>query len=276
MKKSIIAIAAVLAGITLFSSCQKDNVEPTAPVLPPVESIMPDLTSFNPVTKADSRNEYFAYVADYVVNNWQTIFEQIINIPIQGFQAFVNIQPVYQEDGMWLWQCDVKDGFTTYTISLLGKEKKNSMVEWELAVSCEGIFTEKNFVWLTGESTKDGLKGNWKVNVGPTDIISPTDVLVTSEWECDVNHKIKQVDLTYQLGHLCCGINPFFHNSKLSYMAYATDNAYDHSVSAFYNHMGLGWWKADVEWNATDGSGRVMCSSKWNDGDWHAWPACIE
>lgn len=273
MKKSFIAIISVLAGAFMFTSCQKDDAEPVAPVLPPVESIMPDLSSFSPVTKAGSRNEYFAYVADYVINNWQTVFEQIINIPIQGFQAFVNIHPVYQGDGMWMWQCEVKDGFTTYTVSLVGKEKEDNMVEWSLAVSSEGLFTLKNFVWLTGESTRDGLKGNWKVAVGPTDFISPTDVVVTSEWVCNDSHEIQKVDLTYALAHMCCGINPFFHNSTISYMAYATCKAYDHSVSAYYNHMGLGWWKAEVEWNESNGSGQVKCSSKWGDGDWHTWPA---
>lgn len=277
MKKSNIAIVSFLAGACIFASCQKNDAEASAPVLPPVESIMPDLSSFNPVTKADadSRNEYFAYVADYVINNWQKVFEQVINIPVQGFQAFVDIHPVYQGNGMWLWQCDVRDGFTTYTVSLVGKVKRNSMVEWELAVSSKGLITLKNFVWLTGESTKDGLKGNWKVSVGPTDLISPTDVIVTSEWECNSAKEVQKVDLTYALGHMCCGINPFFHNSTISYMAYATDDAYDHSVSAYYNHMGLGWWKADAEWNASNGSGQVRCSSKWGDSDWHKWPATV-
>lgn len=275
MKKSTIAFVSFLAGITIFSSCQKNDVEKTAPVLPPVESIMPDFTSFNPATKADSRNEYLAYVTDYVISNWKTVYEQIINIPINGFKAFVDIQPVYQGNGMWLWRCDVSDGFTTYTVSLIGKEKRGDMVEWELAVSSEGLFALKNFVWLTGESTKDGLNGSWKVSVGPTDIISPTDVVVSSDWECYDNHQIRKVDLTYALGHMCCGINPFFHNSTISYMAYATSDAYDHAVSAYYNHMGIGWWKADVEWNAADGSGQVKCSSKWNDGNWHSWPSMV-
>ena len=208
------------------------------------------------------------------MSNWQTLFEQIINIPIDGFEQFVHISPVNKGKGVWEWRCDVKDGFTTYTVSLLGKEQKNT-VDWELSVSSEGLITLKNFVWLTGESSKDGREGEWRVAVGPCDIISPTEVVVESQWKCDVNRTVTEVVLTYELGHICCGINPFFQNSRITYLRHASSPDYDHSVNAYYNHMGLGWWSADVEWNAENGAGRVMCSSKWNDGDWHAWPALV-
>ena len=275
MKNSIKVIVIALAAATLLAGCKKDQVPSSAPILPPVESVRIDLSTFTgTATKSDYCNEYFQYVVESVISNWNTLYEQIINIPVNGFEAFVNIQPVYQGDGVWMWQCDVRDGFTTYTISLLGEEQKDH-VDWELAVSSEGLFTIKNFVWLTGTSSKDGREGEWKVAVGPTDLISPTDVAVTSNWQCDVNRKISKVELTYELSHLCCGINPFFHNSKLTWMAYATDDAYDHSISAYYNHMGMAWWSASVEWNSNDGSGRVKCADKWNDGAWYMWPGHV-
>lgn len=273
--KNILKVIVVASVVLLSTSCQKENTDQTAPILPPVESVKVDLSTFTgTATKAGDCNEYFQYVVESIIANWNTLYEQIINIPVQGFEAFVNIHPVQQGDGVWMWQCDVKDGFTVYTVSLVGKEKRNH-VEWELAVSSEGLFTLKNFVWLTGTSSKDGREGEWKVAVGPTDLISPTDVAVTSRWECNANRRISKVELTYELAHICCGINPFFHNSKITWMATATDPAYNHSISAYYNHMGLGWWQADVEWNSENGAGRVKCADKWNDGGWYMWPAHV-
>ena len=273
MKKLVLFIAVALS-VSVFDSCQKEYSE-TAPVLPPVESIMPDLTSFGAVTKASAnKNEYYAYVADYVMSNWQTLFQQIINVPIEGFEQFVHIYPVNKGNGIWEWHCDVKDGFTTYSIFLLGKEERNH-VNWELSVSSEGLITLKNFVWLTGESSKDGREGEWKVLVGPCDLLTPTEVAVKSKWECDASRSVTKVELTYELGHLCCGINPFFQNSKITYLKSASSSDYNRSVNAYYNHLGLGWWSADVEWNTENGAGRVMCNSKWNDGQWHEWPAYV-
>lgn len=277
MKHIFKVIVVAFAAVIMLSGCNKEDFSTSAPKLPPIESVKIDLSTFagTPATKGNtSWNEYYQYVVESVLNNWNTLYEQIINIPLQGFEAFVNIQPVYQGDGVWMWQADFKDGFTTYTVSLLGAEKRDC-VEWELAVSSEGLFTLKNFVWLTGTSTKDGREGEWKVAVGPTDLISPTDVIVTSNWQCDANRKVTKVELTYELSHLCCGINPFFHNSKITWMASASDSDYDYSISAYYNHMGMAWWSADVEWNATNGAGRVKCANKWNDGAWYMWPAII-
>lgn len=273
--KTILKVIVVASFILFPASCQKENAIRTAPILPPVESVKVDLSTFTLTpTKADGHNEYFQYVVESIIANWNTIYEQIINIPVQGFEALVNIQPVQQGDGVWMWQCEVKDDFTTYTIYLLGKEKPN-LVDWELAVSSEGLFTLKNFIWLTGTSSKDGRQGEWKVVAGPADLISPTDVAVTSNWERDADHRISRVEITYELTHQCCGIDPFYHKSRITWMATATDPAYDHSINAYYNHMGLGWWQADVEWSSGNGCGRVMCSSKWKDGDWHAWPALL-
>lgn len=270
MKKLAVIAMSVFCAI-LLCGCQKEEYSKTAPALPPVESIKIDLSSFNTPTKADCRNEYFAYVVDHILNNWQNIFEQLINIPIEGFEQFVKITPVQKSNGTWLWQCEVKDGFTTYTVSLVGREKRDA-VEWELSVSSEGLITVKNFVWLTGESSKDGREGEWRVVSGPTDIISPTDVAVESHWECDVNRVITKVELTYKLDHCFVCLNPFQNDSRITYMRSATSEEYDHSVQTYYNQLGLGWWSADVEWNAENGAGRVMCSSKWNDGAWHSWP----
>jgi len=271
MKKFLVAMTIAIAAL-LSASCEKEN---HAPVPPAAETLAVDFSSFQaPATKADAPSdldEFFTFASTQVVANWLTIFQDIINIPVEAYkQLIISSVPVESGKG-WTWTVAYTDGLNqTYKVVLYG-EDKGKKCNWEVRVSKDGIFGYEDFAWVTGWSTKDGHEGQWNVKVNPLD----TDVLVTIDWKAS-DEKVETVKITYALDHLCLGINPFFNSSYVVYSASATDEAYDSSLTAYYNQMNLGFWQVDIEWNSENGAGRVRCQDQYNDTDWHCWNACHE
>lgn len=256
---------AIAACTVLFASCQKDD---HAPIPPKAESIALDLSTFSSTaTKAESDDidEFYTFAADQVLANWIKIYEQIINIPVKGYELVINSTPVESGKG-WLWTANYKDPLgQLYTVKLYG-EDKGKKTEWELRVSKDGLLGYEDFCWISGWSSKDGRKGQWSVKVNPLD----TDVLVTIDWTAN-DSKLLSSKITYALNHLCCGIHPFFNSSYIEYVAGASDDAYDSTITACYSHMENAFWTVKIEWNSENCSGRVSCESKFGSSEWHCW-----
>lgn len=258
---------AVLLGLCILSaSCEKDKG--SAPVPPPAATLAVDFSSFA-ATKAGGQtgiDDFFTYASTQALANWVSLFEKVISTPVEAYSRFqMASAPVENGDG-WSWFCTYTDALNQkYSVELYG-EWAGKRVNWEVRVSKDGLLGYEDFCWVTGWSDKDGSCGQWKVKVSPID----TDVVVTSDWKAD-GENVQEVKLTYALNHLCFGINPFFHDSWIIYSASATDPAYDHSVSSSYNHMGLGFWTVNVEWNSETGAGRVNSQNKFGDTMWHCW-----
>lgn len=265
--KKFFVIAAVAASAMLFASCQKDN---HAPVPPKAESLSIDLAEFSaPATKAssDDIDAFYTFAADQVLANWVKIFEQVIAIPVHGYELVIDSTPVESGKG-WIWSVTYKDALAqTYTVKLYG-EDAGKKTNWELRVSKDGLLGYEDFCWITGWSSKDGRNGQWSVKVNPLD----TDVLVTIDWTSD-DTKLVSAKVTYTLDHLCCGIYPFFNGSYVEYLAGASDDAYDRTINACYSHMDSELWTVKIEWNSQNCSGRVRCDSKYGNMEWHCWNA---
>jgi len=196
------------------------------------------------------------------------VFETVAVVPVQAY-ANMNFssEPLHSSD-CWRWFSSYTDAIgQTYSVELAGQEV-SGRYEWVISVSKSGILGFENYPWITGWSSKDGRNGQWDVKVGTLD----TDLLVSCAWEAE-GQKVKSVTVNYELGHLCMGIMPFFHGSSITYAAQATDSAYDSSISANYNHLGLGFWAANIEWNSQTGAGRVNCQNRFGNSNWHCWDA---
>jgi len=271
MKRFLVAMTIAMSAL-LFASCEKDN---HAPVPPAAETLALDFTSFQSTpTKANTAedvDEFFTFASTQVIANWLTIFEQIINIPVEAYRQLV-ISSVPVESGKgWTWTVAYTDALKQqYTVVLYG-EDKGSKTNWEVRVSKDGLLGYEDFAWVTGWSSKDGHMGQWNVKVNPLD----TDVLVTIDWAAS-EQKVESVKVTYQLDHLCFGINPFFNSSYVIYSASATDEAYDSSISAYYGQMNQTFIQVNIEWNSTTGAGRINCQSQFGDSLWHCWDSTHE
>ena len=259
---------AVVLPAFIFASCSKSDK--TAPVPPAAESLAVDFSAFNSAaTKAlssDDLESFYEFVSTNVLANWVNIFDGIINIPVEAYkQLLISSAPVQDGKG-WTWTAAYTDALEqVYTVELYGEEAGNN-VNWEVRVSKDGLLGYEDFAWVTGWSAKDGSNGQWNVKVNPLD----TDVLVTLDWTASAG-KVDTVKITYDLEHLLGDIATFFNDSYIVYSTSATDDAYDHSITAYYNQMGLGFWQVDIEWNSKSGAGRVCSKNQYGDSEWHCW-----
>lgn len=268
----------------MFVSCEKEQNK-SVPVPPSVASLEVDLSSFSQAstkagdssleeiftfasTKAgdSTLDEFFTFASTQVLQNWMTIYEKIINLPVYAYNLVINSEPTPSGNG-YVWNCSYKDSFgQTYEVNLYG-ENVGERVNWQLNVSKKGLLGFEDFTWIEGWSSIDGKNGQWSVRVSPID----TDVVVKSDWSSSAEGKVERVKLTYTLNHLCLGINPFFNGSYIEYLAEATDPAYDSSITANYNHMGEAFWTVLLEWNSLNGAGRVQSQNRFGDSSWHVW-----
>ncbi len=205
-------------------------------------------------------------ITDVIYDIWQHIYNSIIDIPVNCFEAVVSVQPVENGKGEWLWETTVTNAFHTYTVSLIGVEK-GKKVNWELQVSRDGLGGFRNYTWITGWSYKDGSAGAWDISVGPHD----TSVMITAEWAA-VNHDVQSVKLTYNLDHKCGMISEFFNGSYVELLHNASDPAYDCTLIFHYNQNIINLnIDAVIEWNSTTGNCRVTCNKVYSDANWHSW-----
>lgn len=268
MKKLTLAAIATLTAAFLFTSCTDRNEKPQKPILPPLESIvigLPNDTATK-ASSADKTDPYFNFAANTVLANWSFIFNSIIAIPAHGIEIVMSSTPVESGDGEWLWSGTFKEGLNTYTVKLIGQVEKNVTVNWEVRVSCEGILGYEDFAWITGTSDINGEHGTWSVKVNPRQV----DVLVNSEWAAK-DGQLESVKLTYKLDKIYPGITVGFNDSYVLYERSASSSDYDRSITTHYNHLGLGWWDASIEWNSVSGAGRIICQNEWSNKDWHVW-----
>jgi len=263
MRKTILAFSAVVLGVFLLSSCSKDEKDRPAPVPPSVETIKPDFGALTSTKTTTS--EFHSYVTTSVLYTWNFIFNSIIDIPLKGLEHISNHAGVLLEDGTWMWKDSFRDGLSTYTVALYGKYRNDETVDWEVRVSQDGIVKFQDFCWLTGWSSTDGKKGQWKVQAGP----SQATTFVTSDWQTDGQY-VTSVKLTYDLDLAWGGIVRDFNGSTLEVYRGATDSAYDSTIKSSYYQLGFGFVNVTIEWNQKTGAGRFMSDSNWGSA-WHSW-----
>lgn len=265
MKKFLILAASALLAAMTFTSCEKED-NGNAPVLPSVETIkikMPEKA----VTKADvdPAFNYNAYI-EQMLENWNKIYETIINIPVHGFELASNVTPV--KDGKtWTWSVIVTEGLSSYEVSINGTVIRKDHVDWEIKVSGASFWNKWNktdYAWITGTSALDGSEGSWRVMAGPsTDV-----VLVSIDWlakDCQV----QSVKVSYELDQLFGGILATFNGSYVEYSNAASSDEYTDTIVAHYNQKGLGFIDAIVEWNDQTGEFRIKSEADFGDLEWH-------
>lgn len=263
MKKIMTIAAAVIMAAMTFTSCQKD--EATAPVLPSVETIrikMPSMTA----TKADvdPAYNYNAYL-EKMLENWNKIYESIINAPVKGFELAANVTPV-KNGKTWTWSVIVTEGLKTYEVSVEGTVIREQYVDWEVHVSSNlwKIGNSHDYVWITGRSDLDGSEGSWQIKAGPAFDM----VLVNVDWTAK-DHSVQSVRVSYELDQIFHGILAAFNGSYIEYSDTATSEDYTDTIVAHYNQKGLGYIDTIVEWNDQTCAFRIKSEADFGDLEWH-------
>ena len=274
----------VVAGCICLAaiSCEKDNTVRQAPVIPSVETIKIDLSAI-PVTKTTKAGETTTKVTEVgaismmgpetkasvfeavtgftgvLTNLWYYIYEDVLNIPIEGLSIVSDAQPT-DEGGIWLWEVSDYDYLgQLYDVKLTGEEKGKKVL-WELNVSCDGLNGYQNYTWITGWSLKDGSAGQWSVNASPNN----TDILIKSDWLAE-NGEVQSCRITYDLAHGKGTLSEFYNGSYIEYAHAATDPAYDKTLYVNYFQIGDINANATVEWNGTT----QLCRYKLGNSDWY-------
>lgn len=270
MKRIITTIALIAAVCASFVSCQKED-NGIAPVPPSVESLQ---IAFDKVplksamVKSDDIDPGFtrdiSSLTDVIYRLWSHVYNEIANIPVHAFEAVVDVEPVNDGEGHWIWSSGFTAGSNKYTTDLIGTVK-NKIVNWELRVSLDSFLGYRDYTWITGWSNLDGTEGSWDIRVSPID----TDVVVRSDWQA-AGGQVQRVRLSYALDHNCGIIGAFFNGSYAEFSRSASDPTYDTSLTLRYNQSLLKMnVDASVEWNSSTGACRLLCKDIFSDTDWH-------
>lgn len=266
MKKFMTLAAAFIMAAMTFTSCQKDDMS-KAPVLPSAETVRIKMPQVTPSTKAsDETDPGYNYNAclEKILNNWNKIYDTIINIPVCGIDLAGEVKPIHNGNE-WIWKVVVSEGLATYEVNVIGTVVKNDYVDWKVTVSSNLILAGiTHYTWLTGRSNLDGTEGSWKVNAGP----GFDFVLVNVDWEAK-DGDVQYVKVSYELNALFKDIVKGFNGSYIVYTNSASSEEFTDTIQAHYYLLGIGFADAAIEWNDETGLFRIKSDADFHDLDWH-------
>lgn len=263
MKYTILKFLSVLFAITfvsilVFTSCEKDEDEGTAPVIPPQSAFVMDFSDFSSQSKSadvllTSGNWGYA-VINITVWNFFTTLSMVI--PVASYVEAFNHEPEYQGDATWKWSYSF---LNVYTADLYGKVQSDS-VEWKMYITKSGEFNE--FLWYSGTCDIAATGGYWIFNKSYLE-----------------NHKLLQVDWTRDKANETgtikyTNIEPGGdENGGYIYYGKTLETPYN----AFFDIYNKGEDNLiNIEWSKEDHSGRVKSEDYFGDTEWHCWDTNLQ
>lgn len=261
MKKLLSLTFILILSSVFFTSCKKSKGDP--PVLPSFETMIIDFSNFNTASKSadfvsaqkgtNDSNWQFAALA---ATGWRLLINSTLIVPVTVFKLAADQDPAYLEEKTWQWVYTTTVTNITYSAKLVGKIEDTQVV-WKLYITKSGEYTD--FLWIEGTSKSDGTGGSWTINES---YASPT-ALLNITWTKS-STSISTIRYTY----LKSGVQ---NNTYIEYgLLTGTYNAY--FDAHYYNANLAKTVVVRIEWNTTDGSGRMQ-STDWLDGAWYKWDA---
>lgn len=252
----------LVAATLVFVACDNANEDanPTAPQLPPAESMSAEMGAFPSNGENSSKNdnqdrEHFTYAAANVVF-WQSILKLQLAVPVAAFKESFNHPFIYlQDEQRWKSSYSVTVGDKTYEATLYG-EREEDEIEWQMYLSAEGQF--ENFLWFTGESELDNTGGSWILYKSPSE---PRAVL-TIEWEKEGN----EVEAAYTLVDEQA-------DKVDSYIEYGTttENGFTHFYEVSIESKTEEDYEVFILYNANTRAGKVKSESRFGDDAFRCW-----
>lgn len=264
----------MLAMALLFTvSCSKtdEKVDPDAVELPPYETMAVDFGDFMDDSSTSGKiSSTSAKVGNnwlyprIVVGLWNTALFTTLAVPVASFKSAFAHRPVFLGDNTWQWSYTV-DGFTSQYAARLTGEVSGDVIIWKMYVTKTGIGAFDEFMWFSGESSKNGNSGHWVLHQSA----DRPNKMLRIDWE-RVNEEIGDIRYTWVRDLKDDDSADSFKDSYLEYGLQDGDydvfynvHAYDENMEAFVD--------VNIEWNRTSYFGRVMSPSYFQDEVWHCW-----
>jgi len=269
MKKTLIILLSAVLMAGLLTSCKKKKGDP--PALPIEESMIIDFSNFEIGKKSvdlfysdkgveNSNWEFAATVAGY----WRAILTSTLIVPVSAFKLAVDQTPEWIEEDTWEWNYSASVFSVTYKARLVGQIRASDVL-WTMYVTREGNGGYPEFVWFEGTSALDGNSGQWTLNHSYT----YQESVLQIDWTSSGN-SVGTVKYTYVRTLNDNRETDTFNGSYIEYGK--TSNTLDAYYSIhYYSKDYLTFWDVDVEWSTVSYNGRVQCSPRFVDSDWHCW-----
>jgi hypothetical protein len=274
----IIIYIVMIAQLTGCSGDDEDaNIAETdisnAPILPPSESMMIDLSAFSngeseipaiPVldSEAQSSSEQPMAFSDQNFANATMLIEEIngsvvspITFPAGLFNMAREHQPTPMDDGSWLWSYSVTYDFIVVDAKLTGF-KENGQNYWSMNVSVENpIMPITDFEWYTGVCTEDDTSGSWQI----FDIYTSGEHNPIARVDWSMDSGMERVDLTIE--------NVDTRNELIGDILICRSTPTASSMSFSDASDGSGW---DIIWDVETGAGSVTIPD-YNNSEKSCW-----
>jgi len=256
----------LIFGSMIFTSCEKDDGDPAAPELPPIESIAMDFSDFMHTTtmQQDIKSGEYRSVESYSnythaainVGFWSSISGLTLAIPMASYAAALESDPEYLGDFTWEWTFIVSsNNLETITGRLVASRLSPEEYSAEMYISRTGPRPVDEFKWFEGVISNDLSGSSWTLYESPANPVE----LISVEW----NHypETDLYDVKYQI------IKEASEEYGSSILFEITGNE---DYDARYT-VSLSTRSIEIEWNRETGAGHVKDMIKYGDELWHCW-----
>jgi hypothetical protein len=256
-------IAILLSSLLLFS-CGKDDdtggINGTAPILPPIETMVIDFGEMTKTTKStDTLESNWFYSATSVVI-WNAIIGTTFAVPVACFSAAANQTATQKNDITWQWEYDVDE----YTAHLEGRFIEDE-IKWRMEISKEGESGFSDFLWFEGTSKIGRLSGHWILYHSPE---FPEETI--------------QIDWTKEgaeVGEITYSYIRLLNNDREDNSLYGSSLSYGLQNETFDAYVDIHlkdvnsdiFTDTSIEWSRTNYAGRIMAEHIFADNEWHCW-----
>lgn len=252
-------IAIIISALLLFSCGKDDNtggINGTAPILPPIETMIIDFGEMTKTTKSTHTPESSWYYSAFSVVKWNMIIGTTSAVPVACFKAAANQTPTQINDITWQWEYSINFENSTYNARLQGIFI-SEQIQWKMYIN--------DFLWFEGTSAIGRRSGEWTFYHSP----EFPERMIEIDWESN-GEQVGEITYSYvrelndeRENNLFNGSTLTYGLQKMTFDAYVNIHAYDPDSDDFTD--------TSIEWSRTNYSGRIMAEHVFADNEWHCW-----
>ena len=250
--RNIPILSIIIFLVSVHTSCVKPEKIP--PVLPPVESILLDLSFFK---EAGEESTYYNDAVEEIVS-WQILINDSFSFQKDLLETVLDNELEYQADKTWLINDILNYNDDLYDILFFCIDETDT-VSLKLYFS---FFTPEdtiyeNLLTYDGISFFDNTQGDWVINKPDT---SNTYIkFLTVNWNI-YSEENKEIKFTNSL--------PGGDNGNYILSKDSTDGIYDSYID-LYNKANEN--HTIIQWNSLTNKGRIQDLLKYSNEDWYCW-----
>ncbi len=247
--RNIPILSIIIFLVSVHTSCVKPEKIP--PVLPPVESILLDLSFFKEATGEEST--YYNDAVEEIVF-WQILINDSFSFQKDLLETVLDNELEYQAEQTWLINDELIRNNKSYDILLFCIDETDT-VRSKLYFSIDTTYI--NLLTYDGISFNDNSQGNWIIN--KPDTLNTYIKFLTVNWNI-YSEENKEIKFTNSL--------PGGDNGNYILSKDSTDGIYDSYIN-LYNKANEN--RTIIQWNSLTNKGRIQDLLKYSNEDWYCW-----